>query len=121
MPFQQLMSVLPPSSAAEAGIPAQMRELMNQPFSPLIDFYPVDFGLDLNGKRFTWQAVILLPFIDEPRLVRILAPLLKQLGPNEKVRNRRGTELIFGHKDDKTLMHIVQLAQAAFEAGHAGK
>merc|ERR1719491_788833 len=68
MPFQQLMSVLPPPSAREAGIPAPMLELMLQPFSPIIDFYPVDFGLDLNGKRFTHQAVILLPFIDEPRL-----------------------------------------------------
>merc|ERR1711924_196118 len=78
-------------------------------------------GLDLNGKRFTWQAVVLLPFIDEPRLVRILGPLLKQLKPSEKVRNRRGNELVFGHKDDKNLFHAVQLAQAAFEAGHAGK
>merc|ERR1712187_630005 len=121
MPFQQLMSVLPPVSSAEAGIPKMMRDLMTQPFSPLIDFYPADFGLDLNGKRFTWQAVILWPFIDEPRLVRVLAPLLKQLTPNEKVRNRRGQELIFGHKDDKSLFHAVQLAQAAFEAGHAGK
>jgi 5'-3' exonuclease len=69
---------------------------MKQPFSPLIDFYPADFGLDLNGKRFTWQAVVLLPFIDEPRLVRILGPLLKQLKPSEKVRNRRGNELVFG-------------------------
>jgi hypothetical protein len=120
MPFQQLMSVLPPASAKEAGIPAPMLELMLQPFSPLIDFYPQDFGLDLNGKRFTWQAVILLPFIDEPRLVRILAPLLKRLTPNEKIRNRRGQELIFGHKDDKTLFHGVQLAQAGFDAGHAG-
>uniref|UniRef100_A0A7S4Q3X4 5'-3' exoribonuclease n=1 Tax=Alexandrium monilatum TaxID=311494 RepID=A0A7S4Q3X4_9DINO len=120
LPFQQLMSVLPPASAEEAGIPAPMRELMKQPFSPLIDFYPVDFGLDLNGKRFTWQAVILLPFIDEPRLVRILAPLLKRLTPAEKVRNRRGQELIFGHRDDKTLFQAVQLAQAGFEAGHAG-
>jgi len=119
-PFQQLMSVLPPVSSFEAGIPAPFRELMSQPFSPLIDFYPVDFGLDLNGKRFTWQAVVLLPFIDEPRLVRILAPLLARLKPNEKVRNRRGAELVFGHKDDKALFHAVQLAQAAFEAGHAG-
>merc|ERR1712070_71260 len=121
MPFQQLMSVLPPVSAEAAGIPASMRELMNQPFSPLVDFYPQDFGLDLNGKRFTWQAVILLPFIDEPRLVRILAPLLKQLKPSEKVRNRRGNELVFGHKDDKNLFHAVQLAQAAFEVGSVGK
>lgn len=33
-PFQQLMSVLPPVSAEEAGIPAAMRELMKQSFSP---------------------------------------------------------------------------------------
>eukprot|EP00932_Pfiesteria_piscicida_P007886 SRR837773.18111.p1 GENE.SRR837773.18111~~SRR837773.18111.p1 ORF type:complete len:969 (-),score=229.24 SRR837773.18111:116-2851(-) len=117
VPFQQLMSVLPPCSAEEAGIPAPMRELMTQPYSPLVDFYPVDFGLDLNGKRFTWLAVILLPFIDEPRLVRILAPLLKRLTKNEQIRNRRGQELVFGHKEDKALFHAVQLAQAAFEAG----
>jgi len=119
-PFQQLMSVLPPVSAEEAGIPAAMRELMKQSFSPLIDFYPVDFGLDLNGKRFTWQAVVLLPFIDEPRLLRILAPLLARLKLHEKMRNRHGEILVFGHKQDKALFHAVQLAQAAFEAGHAG-
>merc|ERR1719464_1814391 len=101
-------------------MPEAFLELMNQPFSPIIDNYPVDFGLDLNGKRFTWLAVILLPFIDEPRLVRILAPLLKWLNPVEKIRNRRGQELIFGHKDDKVLFDNVQLVQAAFEAGHAG-
>merc|ERR1719414_1175542 len=121
MPFQQLMSVLPPVSAAEAGIPKAMIELMRQPFSPLIDFYPQDFGLDLNGKRYTWQAVILLPFIDEPRLVRVLAPLLKVLTPSQKTRNRRGKELVFGHKDDKVLFHACQLAQVSFDAGHTGQ
>lgn len=120
MPFQQLMSVLPPGSAVEAGIPKMMRDLMTQPFSPLIDFYPADFGLDLNGKRFTWQAVILLPFIDEPRLVRTLKPLLNQLTPLEKVRNRRGQPNMFAHRDDKMMFKAVQLAQAAFEAGHTG-
>eukprot|EP00811_Abedinium_folium_P035160 NODE_7978_length_1533_cov_4.652205.p2 GENE.NODE_7978_length_1533_cov_4.652205~~NODE_7978_length_1533_cov_4.652205.p2 ORF type:complete len:317 (-),score=104.64 NODE_7978_length_1533_cov_4.652205:151-1101(-) len=120
MPFQQLMSVLPPASSSAAGIPPSMIELMKQTFSPIIDFYPMDFGLDLNGKRYTWQAVILLPFIDEPRLVRILAPLLKMLTAHEKVRNRRANELIFAHKTDKALFHCVQLAQAAYEAGQVG-
>jgi len=119
-PFQQLMSVLPPVSAKTAGLPAAFLELMNQPFSPLIDFYPVDFGLDLNGKRFTYMAVILLPFIDEPRLVRIVAPLLKRLNEGEKIRNRRGQELVFGHQSDAVLLSEVQVAQAAFEAGDVG-
>eukprot|EP00929_Paragymnodinium_shiwhaense_P008140 TRINITY_DN112080_c0_g1_i1.p1 TRINITY_DN112080_c0_g1~~TRINITY_DN112080_c0_g1_i1.p1 ORF type:complete len:988 (+),score=240.62 TRINITY_DN112080_c0_g1_i1:267-2966(+) len=120
MPFQQLMSVLPPVSAVDAGIPKSMVELMKQPLSPLVDFYPVDFGLDLNGKRFTWQAVILLPFIDEPRLVRILDPLMKQLTPVEKMRNRHGVELLFGHQSDQSVANVARLAQAAFEAGHTG-
>lgn len=121
MPFQQLMSVLPPVSATEAGIPKSMVSLMKEPFSPIVDFYPVDFGLDLNGKRFTWQAVILLPFIDEPRLVRILAPLLKRLNPNETIRNRRGREILFAHKDDKNIHSLVQLVQAAYKKGQPSK
>ena len=47
---------------------------MINPFSPVIDFYPDDFALDLNGKKFLWQAVVLLPFMKEDRLIEALKP-----------------------------------------------
>ncbi|KAJ2204021.1 5'-3' exoribonuclease 2, partial [Coemansia sp. RSA 518] len=66
-PYEQLMGVLPARSRIH--LPAEFGPLMTSPDSPIIDFYPVDFPLDLNGKKFLWQAVILLPFIDQTRLL----------------------------------------------------
>lgn len=33
--------------------------------SPVIDFYPINFSTDLNGKQHEWEAVVVIPFIDE--------------------------------------------------------
>lgn len=47
--------------------------------SMIIDFYPEDFKIDLNGKKFAWQGVALLPFVDENRLFKALAPYYDSL------------------------------------------
>ena len=36
--------------------------------SPLKEFYPVHFESDLNGKQHEWEAVVLIPFIDQARV-----------------------------------------------------
>lgn len=32
--------------------------------SPLIDFYPEKFDIDLDGKVIEWLGEVLLPFVD---------------------------------------------------------
>ena len=59
-PFEQLMAVLP--SASRAIVPPSYHSLMTSAESPIIDYYPVDFEQDLNGKQQEWEAVVMIPF-----------------------------------------------------------
>ena len=67
LPFQQLLGCLPPASAKLLPRPYQW--IMTSDDSPVKEFYPIDFGVDQDGKKNPWEAVVLLDFIDEKRLV----------------------------------------------------
>jgi len=96
-PFGQLMGVLPAASG-KIALPPQFSRLMYEPDSPIIDFYPTDFKLDLNGKMYNWQAVILLPFVDADRLLTTIAPLEAELTGDLKRMNGVGKTLLFVNK-----------------------
>lgn len=85
MPFQQLLAVLP--AASMALLPEAYRHLMTSENSSIIEYYPVDFKTDLNGKQQEWEAVVLIPFIDERCLLAAMEPCNHKLTKEEKARN----------------------------------
>ena len=91
-PFEQLMGVMP--AASSHTIPEVFRPLMSEEDSPIIDFYPTEFPIDLNGKKFAWQGVALLPFIDETRLLEAMATKYPQLSVKDVARNERGKDAL---------------------------
>ena len=60
-PFEQLLSVLPPSS--KKLIPTPLSNLLNDD-SPLKKFYPDEFEIDVSGKRREWEGIVLLPMVN---------------------------------------------------------
>ncbi|VDN15604.1 unnamed protein product [Dibothriocephalus latus] len=142
-PLEQLMGVFP--AASRSHVPPAWQDLMTDPDSPIIDFYPTDFkkmnhtgrprGLsgtikrslapiyalltfysyvllfqvDLNGKRYLWMGVALLPFVDEVRLLKALDSRRNLLTVEEKTRNLRRPELYFCHADTEMGKYLVSL------------
>ncbi|WEW56149.1 exonuclease II Exo2 [Emydomyces testavorans] len=97
-PFQQLMGVLPDRS--KKIVPEAFHALMTSPDSPIIDFYPRDFELDMNGKKMEWEAVVKIPFIDQERLIKAMAMKEDLLTSEEKARNSFGVTLKFTYSPD---------------------
>ncbi|KAL2863295.1 chromatin-binding exonuclease XRN1 [Aspergillus lucknowensis] len=102
-PYEQLMGVLPDRS--KKTVPTAYHDLMTSPDSPIIDFYPRDFELDMNGKKMDWEAVVKIPFIDERRLLDALATREHLLTPEEKARNGFGVSLKFTYSPDTQYMY----------------
>jgi 5'-3' exoribonuclease 2 len=92
-PLEQLMGVFP--AASRQHVPLPFAKLMLDPKSPIIDFYPDDFNIDLNGKKFAWQGVALLPFVDEQRLFKAVEPYRKELTMEENKRNKLGDDCLY--------------------------
>lgn len=92
------MGVLPDRS--KVIVPGAYHDLMTNTDSPIIDFYPRDFELDMNGKKMEWEAVVKIPFIDESRLLPAMRTKDHLLSQAEKDRNEFGVSLKFTYSPE---------------------
>ncbi|XP_048325818.2 5'-3' exoribonuclease 3 [Ziziphus jujuba] len=112
-PFDQLMAVLPPRSAN--ALPKAYQPLLLEDSSSIIDFYPNDFEVDEDGKRFSWQGICKLPFIDEERLLSETKKLDKELKEEEKVRNTEQFDRLFVRCTHRLASQILSLPENSSE------
>ncbi|XP_047419394.1 5'-3' exoribonuclease 1 [Sciurus carolinensis] len=97
-PFEQLLAVLP--AASKNLLPACYQHLMTSEDSPIIEYYPPDFKTDLNGKQQEWEAVVLIPFIDEKRLLEAMETCNHSLKKEERKRNQHSECLMCWYDRD---------------------
>lgn len=98
LPFEQLLSVLPPASATL--LPKAYRKLMLSPSSPLVEkgYYPKEFPIDYEGKLQEFQGIAILPFVDYSVIHEAyekMAHALHKAGAKKYVRNQLGEVGIF--------------------------
>uniref|UniRef100_A0A5K3F884 5'-3' exoribonuclease 1 n=2 Tax=Mesocestoides corti TaxID=53468 RepID=A0A5K3F884_MESCO len=97
LPFEQQMFIMPPSSASI--LPPPYRWLLATSGTPVSEFFPEDFETDINGKLAEWEAVVLIPFIDEAKMLAAMAPCTQHLSPVDAKRNVHRGHLLLLAKD----------------------
>ena len=106
-PLEQLMRVLPPASIE--FIPKPWHALMTDEKSEIIDYYPLEFAIDLNGKKNSWQGVVLLPFVDDDRMSNALEKVINLLDTRDSILNQFGNDLLFVSDKHKAYNQICHL------------
>jgi len=96
-PFQQLLCVLPPKSSIL--IPPPLSNLLTDESSPLKDFYPNDFEVDLAGKRKEWEGTVILPMVNFSNIQREYFNYISRVNQIELKRNIKGKSFIYKYND----------------------
>ena len=87
-PFQSLLFILPKTSFDL--LPPCYKEFPNQ--AP--EYFPENVDIDYNGKHTPWEAVVLLPFLDEEKVLN-LEKKDRKLTKEEEIYDKWGKSFKF--------------------------
>lgn len=103
-PFQQLMCVLPPNSSNL--IPYPLCYLLIDEESPIIEFYPNTFSIDLSGKHKEYEGIVILPAINTKLLEDTYYKYITKVNEIDLKRNKFGKTYIYYSNTDKPYTFI---------------
>jgi len=101
--------LFPPLTRSKIHLPEPYQKLMTEEDSPILDFYPPDFEIDMNGKKMAWQGIALLPFISQDRLLGAIATVEPLLTPDERRRNTTGNNVMLISEDNDLYSKFCEL------------
>jgi 5'-3' exoribonuclease 1 len=96
-PFEQLLTILPADSIQNLLPKCYYDNFIKNP--AFEKFYPLTFDMDLNGRSMPWEAIVLIPFIQENQLLqhqKNLADEGKLIMEQKDIdRNSRGDQKLY--------------------------
>jgi len=91
-PLEQLVSVLPNKSAYLLPEPLKF---LSGPDSPIADMYPIEYDTDLEGKKYDYEGVVIIPIVDVKRLRQAFNKVAGLLNSIDSERNLPGEIKIY--------------------------
>lgn len=98
-PYQQLLSVLPPSSSQL--LPPPLCNLLTEKSSPLKKFYPDVFDIDVAGKKNEWEGVVILPMVKFDDVRSAYFSVLGSVDKQELKRNIAGKSFVYVYNNEE--------------------
>ena len=86
LPFQQLISVLPPSSSKL--LPYPLNTILTDLTDETRKYFPEEVQVDLSGKKQEWEGVVLIPMIDQELVNKLYDKHEKDMSITDKERNK---------------------------------
>lgn len=98
LPFQQLLAIMPPKSSKL--LPEPLNKLLIDDDSPIKEYSPEEFEIDLSGKKNDWQGIVRLPIINPEEVIDIYNTKSKLIDEREMRRNIFGKSFIYSYNKD---------------------
>ena len=98
-PFQQLLCVLPPTSAQL--VPFTFQQFFDKG-SILKGYYPESFTIDYSGKRREWEGIPQLPMIDFQKINNQYEVYAPHLSHYDQRRNKINSSYVYQYDPKST-------------------